>query len=386
MKNPLNFIKSELEEIKDQNLYRKLRSIQLTSPVHGELAGQKITLFCSNDYLGLSFDSDLKKKYEKIAVESGLGSGAARLISGTRPEHIVFEKEIAKFLGKDSALLYSSGYLANLGVLSGLLGEKDLIVMDKLSHASLIDAAKLSGARFRVYPHGNTKRLDEILSTETSAERKAIVTDSVFSMDGDKGPLKELIRLKKKHNAFLILDEAHGFGVFGKNGKGAAEADKVLTDVDVYIATLSKAVGLIGGVVAGKRELIDYLINRSRTFIYDTALPPAVPAAACLALKKIRSGIVQKRLWRNVINIRSVLKKIGFSIPDDLSPIIPVMIGEEKKALEVSSRLLKKGLFIPAVRYPTVSKGKARLRLTVSAAHSGKDIKLLEQSLMQATA
>jgi 8-amino-7-oxononanoate synthase len=302
-----------------------------------------------------------------------------------------------------------------LGVLSSLLNKDDLIVMDKLSHASLIDAAKLSGARLRIYPHKNMKRLEKILDSETrkaashpersegsqikilrrSANRKApqndranetgfrtaIVTDSVFSMDGDKAPLKELVRLKEKHNAFLIVDEAHGFGVFGKEGRGASEADDILDNIDVYIATLSKAVGLIGGFVAGNRSLIEYLINRARTFIYDTALPPGVAAAASLALEKIKKESLREKLWDNVNQIRMILKNIGYEIGSDSSPIIPIILGSEEKALNFSNKLLEKGVLIPAVRYPTVAKGKARLRLTVSAAHSKEDINKLKEAL-----
>lgn len=381
MNNLLDQITSELEEIKDENLYRALKSIQPTDSVHGFLEKKPVTLFCSNDYLALSFDKELRKAAARFIENNGLGSGAARLISGTRPLHLEFERRLAQFLGKEKALLYSSGYLANLGVLSALLGENDLIVMDKLSHASLIDAARLSGARLRVYPHGNLERLDEILTTEQNAPKKAIVTDSVFSMDGDKAPLKQLIGIKKKHGAFLVLDEAHGFGVFGAGGRGAAEAERILVEVDIYIGTLSKAMGLVGGFVAGESKLIDFLINRSRTFIYDTALPEVIPAIGLLALEKIKEGTLRRKLWANIEKVRIILSDLGFTLSDEKSPIIPVILGEEVKALETSQALLDQGLLIPAVRYPTVAKGKARLRITVSAVHSDEDIKKLKAAL-----
>ena len=381
MHDPFRFIEDELKDLKEEGLYRSLRALELVSPVHGKLDGKLVTLFCTNDYLGLSFDPEMRSAYEKAVQAHGVGSGAARLISGTRPAHLQFEKEMAKFLGQEAALLFSSGYLANLGILSALVGSEDVIVMDKLSHASLIDAAKLSGARLRVYPHGNLKRLDEILSAEKGRRRKTIVTDSVFSMDGDKAPLKELVRLKKKHGAFLVLDEAHGFGVFGPGGRVAAESEGLLKEIDVYIGTLSKAAGLVGGFAAGSRELVEFLVNRARTFIYDTALPPGIPETALLALKKIQDPRLRTILWDNVKEVRELLSEEEGQPLGELSPIIPILIGDERKAVEVSKQLLSRGLFVPAVRYPTVPKGKARLRLTVSAAHTLEDIELLETGL-----
>ncbi len=377
--NPLDFIEIELNEIRDKSLYRKLRSLTLSSPVKGKLNGKPVTLFCSNDYLGLTFDEDIKNIFKKTIQEEGVGSGAARLISGGRASHQELENELASFLGKESALLYSSGYLANLGVLSSLFTEGDLIVFDKLSHASLIDAAKLSEADYRVYPHKNLDRLDAILAGHRSKGQKAIVTDSVFSMDGDTAPLEELIEIKEKHNAFLILDEAHGFGVFGAAGRGAAE--NVLNKIDVYIGTLSKAAGLVGGFVSGDNKLIDYLINKSRTFIYDTALPPGISAAARVSLEKIKEGGLRAKLWKNVKAMRGVIEDLGFNVSNEPSPIIPIIIGREEEAVAFSNELLEKGFFIPAVRFPTVSKGQARLRMTVSAAHSEEDIKKFGEAL-----
>ena len=358
-----------------------LRALKIKSPVQAELNGEPLFLFCSNDYLGLSFDPELHERYKTALEASGLGSGAARLISGTRPEHIEFEKKIAHFLKKESALLFSSGYLANLGVLSSFLGSEDLIVMDKLSHASLIDAAKLSGAHLRIFPHRNMERAEEILIHEKDRKKKVIVTDSVFSMDGDLAPLKELVDLKNKHEAILILDEAHGLGVYGEKGRGAAEAARLLDQVDIFIATLSKAFGQIGGIVAGDKLLIDFLINRARVFIYDTALPPAIPQTCSHALEKIQHSNLRDKLWENVRTVRGLLTELGFQISEEPSPIIPIIVGSEERALTFSKKLLENKIFIPAIRYPTVGKGKARLRLTVSAAHGPQEINLLKKSL-----
>jgi 8-amino-7-oxononanoate synthase len=378
MNSLLDAVAEDLEILKDQNLYRKLKALQLTSPVRGEWEGKAITLFCSNDYLGFSFNSELKEVIKNTIDDEGLGSGASRLISGSRVSHNLFEKAVAEFLNKESALLFSSGYLANLGVITSLFDKEDCILMDKLSHASLIDAVKLSGARVRVYPHGNLKRLEELLTHESSARRLAIVTDSVFSMDGDLAKLSEIIDLKKKYKALLILDEAHGFGVFGDKGQGLSAADNHLDDVDIYIGTLSKAMGLQGGFVAGSKTIIRNCVNRARSFIYDTALMPAVLQGALKALEMIEEGTLRKQLWENVKKVRSLVSQKFDLVTEDISPIIPLLVGDENKALELSAELLEAGLFIPAVRYPTVAKGKARLRLTVSAAHTDEDLAKLE--------
>lgn len=366
----------ELEEVKAASLYRTLK---ITEPEDGRLN------FADNDYLGLRFHPRVISAFQKAAQQYGTGSGASRLISGTSPVHDRLEKEIARFKRQERALVYGSGYLANLGIVSALAGEKDLVLVDKLNHASIIDACRLSGARLRVYPHKNLKKLESILEKSAAFRRKLVITDSVFSMDGDLAPLPELVRLKEKYGAVLMIDEAHGTGVFGENGRGAAEHFGVEEKIDISMGTLSKAVGCLGGYAAGPAVLIDYLINFSRTFIFATA-PPAALAAACLESFRIMEEEPERRrkLWQNVRLTQKEVEALGFEMGATESPILPLLIGGEEKALRVSARLQDQGILIPAIRYPTVAKGRARLRLTVSTRHTPQDLKRLFTALRQA--
>jgi len=364
----------ELEELKLKNLYRKFRVLEELKGTRAKVQGREITLFCGNDYLGLSQHPRLIEAFQRVSNEWGVGSGSARLISGTSKWHEALEKRIADFLGKERALLFSSGYLANLGVLSSLAGSDDLIILDKLSHASLVDAAHLSKATLRIYPHGNLEYLENIIK-KAKVRRIWIVTDSLFSMDGDLAPLPELVELKNRYGAYLVIDEAHATGVFGSTGKGVSEHFGVSDAIDVHIGTLSKALGVFGGFVAGSNELIEYLINHARTFLFDTALPAPVCAAALQAFDLIeRESVLRSQLWGRVEQLRKGLKGIGAPILESRSPIIPVVFGDELKTLEAAEFLLKEGFLIPAVRYPTVPRGKARLRVTVSSIHSEEDI------------
>jgi 8-amino-7-oxononanoate synthase len=367
----------ELEDLKLKNLYRKLRVLEELKGARAKIEGKEVTLFCGNDYLGLSQHPRLIETFQKVSREWGIGSGSARLISGTSKWHEILEKRIAGFLGKEKALLFSSGYLANLGVLSSLTDAEDLIVIDKLSHASLIDAANLAKATLRIYPHKNLNYLENILK-KAKSRRTWIVTDSIFSMDGDLAPLPELVELKNRYGAHLVIDEAHGTGVFGEKRRGVSEHFGVSDSIDVHIGTLSKAIGTVGGFAAGPNGLIEYLINHARTFLFDTALPAPICAAACQAFDLIEEGsTLTSTLWKRGKQLREGLTKIRAPVLDGFSPIIPVVFGDEKKTLEAAEFLLKEGFLVPAVRYPTVPKGKARLRITVSSAHSEEDINQL---------
>jgi len=367
---------AEIEEARAASLYRSLR---ITEPEDGRLN------FADNDYLGLRTHPRVISAFQKAAEKYGAGSGASRLISGTSEIHDRLEKKIANFKQQEKALVYGSGYLANLGIVSALAGEKDLVIIDKLNHASIIDACRLSGAALRVYPHKNLKKLESILEKSVSFRRKLIITDSVFSMDGDLAPLPELAHIKKEHGAILMIDEAHGTGVFGENGRGAAEHFGVEDEIDISMGTLSKAVGCLGGYAAGPAVLIDYLINFSRSFIFATA-PPAAMAAACLESFQVMEEEPERRrkLWQNVNQVRNEVEALGFETGATESPILPILIGSEEKALRISTRLQDEGVLIPAIRYPTVAKGKARLRLTVSARHTAQDLDRLFTALRQA--
>ena len=395
--SPFDWAAEALEDLKLKNLYRKFRVLEELKGTRAKVQGREITLFCGNDYLGLSQHPRLIEAFQRVASEWGIGSGSARLISGTSKWHEALEERIARFLGKERVLLFSSGYLANLGVLSSLAGSDDLIILDKLSHASLVDAAHLSKAAVRVYPHKNLDYLEKILrqhkarhpearraegslrdssaSPQNDRGRVWIVTDSLFSMDGDLAPLPELAELKNRYGAYLVIDEAHATGVFGPTGKGVSEHFEVSDSIDVHIGTLSKALGVFGGFVAGSNELIEYLINHARTFLFDTALPAPVCAAALQAFDLIgKENSLREKLWSNVKKLRNGLEKIDAPVLQGESPIIPVVFGDELKTLKAAEFLLREGFLIPAVRYPTVPRGKARLRVTVSSIHSEEDI------------
>lgn len=378
MKNLYRQELQELKQLKQQNLYRKLRVLENHEGARASFEGRSLLLFCGNDYLGLSRHPRVVRAAEKALKKYGVGTGAARLISGTTDAHASLEKKLAQFKGKESALVFATGFLANLGILTAFAGEKDVIVMDKLCHASLIDGARLSKATLRVFPHKNYKKCEEILQRTKDARKRILVSETVFSMDGDLADLKELIRLKEKYEALLVVDDAHGTGVLGTHGRGATERGGLAKKIDIIMGTLSKAIGGLGGFVAADKTLIDSLINLARPFIFTTALPPVLCEAAREALCVIKEEpTLRKKLWSNIHKVHKGLARLGFSIAKPESAILPVILGDEKKALAAFEALLEQGIFIPAVRYPTVPKGKARLRVTVSAAHTPGDIQKL---------
>ena len=370
-----NNYRQELEELKQKKLYRRLRVLEGNEGTRAVFEGRKILLFCGNDYLGLSRHPRVMVAAHQAIDRYGVGARSARLIAGTTEAHASLEKKIAEFKNKEAALVFGSGFLANLGILTAFADKDDVVVMDKLCHASLIDGARLSGAELRVFPHKNYEKCEEILK-KCTAPRKLLVTENVFGMDGDRADLPALIRLKKKYGALLIVDDAHGTGIFKKTSPGStAHFSK---GIDVIMGTLSKAIGGLGGFVAADQELIDHLVNFARPFIFATALPPVLCKAAREAFCVIEEepGLL-KKLWTNIREVHQGLTKLGFSLAKPESAILPVILGDEGKAMAAFEKLLAHGLFIPAVRYPTVPKGKARLRITVSAAHTAQDIQTL---------
>ncbi len=369
----------ELEALQAKGLYRRLRTLSKGRGARAVWEGKEILLFCGNDYLGLSQHPRVVEAAEKALRTHGVGAGAARLISGTSELHTELEKALASFKEKERALVFGAGYLANVGVLSALAGEKDLILMDKLSHASLIDGARISQAALRVFPHKNYEQCERILKKGAGFRRRILVSDTLFSMDGDLADLTELIRLKKKYDCLLVLDDAHGIGVFGRGGRGVTEGREA--EIDVIVGTLSKAFGVFGGFAVSSHTLVERMIHFSRSFIFATASPPLLLAASLEALHLIQEAPgLRERLWQNVDRVKAFLTQIGFAL-ETRSPILPLLIGEEKEAVEVSEALLEQGIFIPAIRYPSVPKGKARLRLTVSAAHTEEDLERLFSGL-----
>ena len=368
----------ELQDLQAKNLYLKLRVLEDHEGTHAAFEGRDLLLFCSNDYLGLSRHPRVVRAAQKALKVHGVGAGAARLISGTTSAHAALEKKLVETKGKESALVFAAGFLANLGILTAFAGEEDVIIMDKLCHASLVDGARLSKAELRVFPHKNYKKCEDLLRGSRNARRRILVTETVFSMDGDLANLKELVRLKKKYDALFVVDDAHGTGVLGKHGRGATEEGNLSKQIDIIMGTLSKALGGLGGFVAADKVLTEHLVNFARPFIFATALPPILCEAAREALCVIEEEpFLRKKLWANIHEVHLGLTELGFLIPTPESAILPIMVGDEGKAMELFNKLLAQGIFIPAVRYPTVPKGKARLRVTVSTAHTKEDIQKL---------
>ena len=381
----------QLQALRAHSLHRTLREIGSAQGSIVELVGKRLINFSSNDYLGLANDPRLRDAATAAIAKFGVGAGASRLISGTQSPHLELESALAKWKGTQAALCFSSGYAAAVGTLPALVGKGDVVLLDKLSHASLIDGAKLSGATLRVFPHNHLGKLESHLEwakREHPNARVVVVTESVFSMDGDRVPLRELIELKKRFRALLLLDEAHALGVIGPNGRGLAAEEALNEDVDVQMGTLSKALGVSGGYICGSRSLVEWLINRARSFIYSTAPPPVLAAAARAAVEFLASPDGEDRrlqLWKRIELMRENLPQDRQSTlrekPRPASAIFPWIVGDEQGAIDLSRALQAEGFLVPAVRYPTVAKGSARLRITVTAAHEEAQIMALTDVL-----
>ena len=388
-----DFFEEQLEALRAHSLHRHLREICSAQGAEIETGGRRLVNFSSNNYLGLANDPRLREAAITGISEFGVGGGASRLISGTQSPHLRLERALAKWKGTEAALCFSSGYAAALGTIPALVTKGDVILLDKLCHASLIDGAKLSGAILRVFPHNHLGKVESHLQwsrREHAGKRILIVTESVFSMYGDRAPLRELIELKKRFGALLLLDEAHAVGVIGPNGRGLAVAENVSEDVDVQMGTLSKALGTSGGYICSSRNLIDWLINRARSFIYSTAPPPAIVAAARAAVDFLASPEGEERrllLWKRIRLMQEFLPRseLNKTSSDAYSAIFPWIMGDEQAAIDLASALQSEGFFVPAIRYPTVAKGAARLRITVTAAHEEDQIRALCKAIRKMT-
>ncbi len=378
----MKYISDELGKIKESGLYRELNIVEGVQDTHLEIKGRTYLTFCSNNYLGIA-NNPLVIKAVKDAVEKyGWGAGASRLVSGNMKLHEALEGEISRFKGKEASIVFPTGYMANIGTISSLVSKGDLAICDKLNHASIIDGCRLSGADFRVYPHCDMEKLENILKKSTKYTRKLIITDTVFSMDGDLAPLPDIVRIAHKYKAMVMVDEAHGTGVFGKKGRGVVEHFSLSKKVDIVMGTLSKAVGSLGGYVAGDADLINYLRNKARPFMYTTALPPAVCAASIAGIKLIqKDSSLRKSLWNNVRYLKEKLDLLNLDVISSESPIIPILIGDAKRAVDVSKLLYKRGILIPAIRPPTVPARSSRLRLTVMSTHTREDLERLLEVL-----
>lgn len=374
----INFIDDELKALKDAGLYRSLSLTQGPQGPKVKINGTDAILLCSNNYLGLANHPKIKQAAIKAVEKYGFGSGASRLVSGNMELHAALEQRLARFKGAEAALVFNSGYHANIGIISALVGRGDLIFSDKLNHASIIDGGILSRAKFIRYPHKDINALENLLQKHSSLNTHhstLIVTDGIFSMDGDIAPMKELFELADKYNCILMVDDAHATGVLGKNGRGTLEHFGIENPNIIQMGTLGKALGCFGAYVAGSKKLVDYLINKARSFIYTTSLPPSVCAAGIAALDIIESEPqLRVDLWNRVVYFRTELKQAGFDTLNSETQIIPILIGEAEKAARISRDLLDKGIFLQAIRPPTVPEGTSRLRVTLMANHSYDDL------------
>ena len=373
----------------EAGLHRKLRAVDSPQSVHLVQDQAALLNFSSNDYLGLANHPALREQAAKALERYGTGSGASRLISGSLSIHHELEALLADYKATAAAVSFSSGYTAALGTISALMGKNDVIVVDKLVHACIVDAARLSGARLRVYRHNDLNHLESILHWATHRSPKGnvlIVTESVFSMDGDMAPLRELVQLKARYGAWLMLDEAHGTGVFGQQGSGVAQRDGVGDQIEVQMGTLGKALGSAGGYICGSRQLIEFLVNKARSFIFSTAPVPAASAAAIAGVTLARSTEGEQRrqrLWQNVEQLSGILELSNSQSSVPASPIVPWMVGDERRALILSEQLRSLGIYSPAIRFPSVAHGRARLRFTACADHTEQDLARLQQALAQ---
>jgi 8-amino-7-oxononanoate synthase len=387
----------ELAAFEAQHIRRRRRLVEAFpepgDPTVVRVGGRLLRNFCSNDYLGLSHHPALIRAANDCMSRFGFGAGAAHLVSGHSLEHHALEEELAAFTARERALLFSSGYMANLGVISALTDRHDLVLADRWNHASLLDGSRLSGARLRRYAHGDSAHATQMLlaqrnrgdTNEAPCATALLVTDGVFSMDGDLAPLPALAALAARHDCALMVDDAHGLGVIGKNGGGTLEQTAVAASaVPILVGTLGKAFGTFGAFVAGDAALIDYLIQRARTYIYTTALPPAVAAASRAALRLAQQeGWRRERLHSLVQRFRAAAATLGLPLAASTTPIQPLIVGDAAPALALSEALMNAGFWVSAIRPPTVPAGSARLRITLSAAHREQDVDALAETLGQ---
>ena len=364
----------ELEGLKKRNLLRRTTVVESYHGPRVTIDNKSLLLMCSNDYLGLAGHPLLRDAARAAMDQYGFGSGASRLVSGTSTLHEELENRMARFKGTESAILFNSGYAANTGILPAIADEQDVILSDSLNHASIIDGCRLSKAHVLVYRHGDVNHAEDLLKS-VDARRRFIITDGVFSMDGDFAPLPELASLAAKYDAVLIVDDAHGTGVLGNRGRGTTEHFKLEGKVHIQMGTFSKALGSFGAFAAGNGDVIQYLINRSRSFIFSTALPPAVCGASLAAIDIVEHDtLLRNGLWQVRQRLLDGLDHLGIVHGKTDSPIIPLVVGASENALRLANRLFELGVYATAIRPPTVAEGAARIRLTVTAAHSAADI------------
>jgi len=368
-------LEQRITQLSKRGLKRFMRTIESDQNAKVQIDGRSLINFCSNNYLGLANDERLITAAKDCMDIQGFGSGASRLVCGNMTAHRQCEEAIAKFKGCEASLLFNTGYMANIGIISSLYNREDTIFSDKLNHASIVDGIQLSNATCRRYAHCDMNVLEEIIKSSESRGKKVIITDSVFSMDGDIAPLDRIVALAEKYHCQVMIDEAHALGVLGEHGKGAAEHFGCEDKIDIQMGTLSKAAGSFGAYCCGSKELIEFLKNKARSFIYTTGQPPSVAAASSQAIDIIKTEPYRrKRLWDNVRFMLSKINDMGFNTLKTETPIIPIIVGDAQIAVEFSERLLKQNILISAIRPPTVPEHTSRLRLTVMATHEQSDL------------
>ncbi len=379
-------LQEDLNQRREAGLFRQTLKAQSPQGPLMKINGQHFLTFCSNDYLGLANHPQLIESFKNAANEMGVGSGSAHLVNGHTQIHENLELALAEFTGREAAILFSTGYMANLGVIGALLDKQDAVFEDKWNHASLLDAGLLSGARFQRYLHNDLSNLQARLERST-ARRKLIVTDAVFSMDGDCADLKGLSELAKQHDAWLMVDDAHGFGVLGKTGAGLCEKENLnQNDVQILMGTLGKGFGTAGAFVAGSKELIEYLTNFARPYIYTTAMPAAIAAATLTSLEIVKNEPQRREHLQKLISLfREGAAALGLNLMASDTPIQPILIGEADEAIKLTELLKQQGILVTAIRPPTVPQGTARLRVTLSAAHSEQQVLQLLDALKSIT-
>ncbi|MFQ5864331.1 MAG: glycine C-acetyltransferase [bacterium] len=371
----LSFIDEELEQLQKQGLFINIRTIGTAQAAWIEVDGKKVLNMCANNYLGFANHPELKKAAQDAIEQYGVGPAAVRTIAGTMTLHNELEEKLAKFKKVEAAISFQSGFNSNLATIPTLMGPEDVIFSDELNHASIIDGCRLTKAKVVRYQHGNAASLEENISRELAARRKLVVTDGVFSMDGDIAPLPEIVEVAERHDAMVMVDDAHGEGVLGDAGRGISDHFGLHGKVDIEVGTLSKAFGVVGGYVSGKKKIVEYLRQRARPFLFSSAVTPA-DVAACIKAVDIltESGALVDKLWENTHYFKEELKNLGFDLGFSETPIAPVMIGDAQKAQEFSRSLFENGVFAMAISFPTVPKGKDRIRVMNSATHSEEDL------------
>jgi glycine C-acetyltransferase len=374
-RNPLAYLDESLNDLRQQGLYRRLRVLDGEQAARTSIDHRQVVNLSSNNYLGLTTHPTLRARALEALQAFGVGTGSVRTIAGTMAIHMELERRLATFKQTEAAVVFQSGFTANAGTVSSLLSREDVIVSDELNHASIIDGARLSRATIKVFPHRNVAAAREIVAALPRTQRTLLITDGVFSMDGDLGPLPELCDLADEHGCIMMVDDAHASGVFGRNGRGTVDHFAMHGRVDVQVGTLSKAFGALGGYVAGSRSLIEFLYHRARPFLFSTSHPPSV-AATCIAALDVLEHEPQwiERLWANTRFFKAGLEALGFNIGISESPITPVIVGDGALAMTLSDKLFNAGVFAQGIGFPTVPQGKARVRTIVTATHTQEEL------------